>query len=540
MNVVSGRRSVGRTGSGYWRCLLCLACAVAIVPIASAGTVDILIHQDQPLGAVEPRVFGSNLPTWLGDRLKNSRFRARAAASGIRDLRIPGGSLSDDYGWLSCEMRADQPKAYPCSNGWASWAARPSDFIDFADAVGARLTYTVNINVTPQEAAAAVAFFNAKPGDATPIGVDRNGFDWKTAGHWAQLRADHGHADPVGIRVWEIGNEIYGAKPATAGAGCLPWGWENAWTCDGTEYVLGARGHAGFRAIRRAMRAIDPGILVGAVGFEDPANDQGWDRGVLTAGGREMDFLVVHPYAYFDPPPADSNGYAEMLAKPRALWPKIAADLHGAFAMYANGRSKPLAATEYNLVSVQDRDNSRLMTRAVNGLFVAETIGQALAQGFWSANQWDLANGCAGNGSCYDLLQVDHDYRRAPQYYAFPLWAKFGRSLLAVDSSLDPVSRLSVYAGRAGDKVLTVLAINKTGEPIDGVIRLDGAVRIVRGTASVASATSLDSEVMRFNGVDDPADDLSDAPPKPLSRVGATVRYRFAPYSISLLRLQTR
>jgi hypothetical protein len=64
------------------------------------------------------------------------------------------------------------------------------------------------MNYTAQEAASAVAFYDAQVDDTTPIGLDRNGTDWKTSGHWAQLRADHGNKEPLGIHYWEIGNEV--------------------------------------------------------------------------------------------------------------------------------------------------------------------------------------------------------------------------------------------------------------------------------------------------------------------------------------------
>ncbi len=81
-----------------------------------------------------PRMLGGNLPAWLKRSVfEHPVFRARVAASGIRLLRIPGGSWSDEYGWLSCETGADRPGAFPCR---FPWAARPTDFINFLKATG--------------------------------------------------------------------------------------------------------------------------------------------------------------------------------------------------------------------------------------------------------------------------------------------------------------------------------------------------------------------------------------------------------------------
>ena len=486
---------------------------------------------------------GTNLPAWLGASLDDPVFRSRALASGIGVIRIPGGSWSDDYGWLSCELRANQPGTAACGDGWESWAARPTDFINFIRALGKggdQVIYTMNVNVTANEAAAAVAFFNAQPGDTTPIGVDIHGTDWHTAGYWAQLRADHGNPQPLGIRYWEFGNEVYGGLPATGGASCVPWGWEDSWTCNGAEYVngtgSGSARHQGYLEFRSAMRAVDPTILLGAVGTEDPADYGNWGNDVIAAAGAVMDFYIVHPYAYYIPPPNTRSGRAAVLAQPRAHWGALHSALQAAFDAHAGGRPIPVFATEYNLVSVQDQDTSRLMTHALNALFIGESIGQALENGFGMANQWDLANGCAANGTCYDLLQVDHAFRRAPQYFAFPLWARFGNARLSASVSLDPVSQLSVYAGRIDAATLSLLVINKTSRPINAALTLGSGKAVTSATADVVHG-ALTARSVRYNTRLNPADDLSNAPARPLTKVGTTVTYRFAATSITLLRL---
>jgi hypothetical protein len=74
----------------------------------------------------------------------------------------------------------------------------------------------------PAEAAAWVAYANGSPEDAKVIGKDSTGQDWKTVGYWATLRSqaplpnDDGlnllranHPKPLGIKLWEIGSEVY-------------------------------------------------------------------------------------------------------------------------------------------------------------------------------------------------------------------------------------------------------------------------------------------------------------------------------------------
>jgi hypothetical protein len=502
--------------------------AAATIRIDTAGTAR----------PVDPRILGTNLPTWLNPtRLNNAVFRARTVAAGIKVIRMPGGSWSNRYGWLSCEQGANQPNALPCGDGWQSWAARPTDFINFLKATGTQGLWVVSPNGTPQEAAAAVAFFNAQPGDTTLIGVDSKGFDWQTAGYWAQLRADHGNPQPVGIKLWAVGNEVYGGTPASGGAQCQSYGWEEVWTCDGTEYVNGARGYAGYNAFRTAMRAVDPTIQVGAVGLPASADFNNWGNEVIAAAGATMDFYDIHQYAYFNPPASN----AEALAQPHTAWNTIFADLRTAFNTHAGGRQIPVGVTEWNLFSVQDQDNGQLMTRALNALFLADTIGQMAEEGIFLANQWDLANGRAGNGTEYGLMHEDNNYYRSPQYYVFPLWSRFGGELLPASNTLDAATQLSVYGGRIDAGMISLLAINKSGATITGTIYLDspgGPLSVTGGWADVVQAASLADQAVTYNGQLNPADDLSNAPAAVLG-AGSPTTYHFAPYSITLLRFQT-
>jgi len=506
-------------------------------PPGTSGAITI-----QTTGVITPinaAILGTNLPTWLNPtNFANTTFRARTAASGVSVIRMPGGSYSNTYGWLSCEMGANQTNALACGDGWQNWAAKPTDFINFLNATGKQGMWVVSPNGTPQEAAAAVAFFNAQTTDTTNIGVDSRGFNWQTAGHWAQLRAANGNPNPVGITLWAVGNEVYGSTPASGGAQCQAYGWEAVWTCDGTEYVNGVSGHAGYTAFRTAMRAVDATIQVGAVGIPLSSDFNNWGNEVIAAAGSTMDFYDVHQYAYFNPPAS----HAEALAQPQSAWRAIRSDIRSAMQTHAGGRPIPIGITEYNLFSVQDQDIGQLMTRALDALFVADSIGQMIQQGFTLANQWDLVNGRAGNGTEYGLMHVDNNFYRSPQYYVFPLWARFGGQMLQTKSTLNAATQLSVYGGQVDANTISLLAINKTNAAITGTIAINGAngnLNVTGGSVDVMQATTLNAQTVTFNSVSDPADNLSNAPALPLGASGASITYRFAPNSITLLRLQT-
>jgi alpha-L-arabinofuranosidase len=510
----------------------------------AANEYTFTIQVNQTVTTVSPLMLGSNAPSWLGDqRYANPLFRSRTKYAGLKYLRLPGGSWSNMYGWLGCEMRTYRVgTSQPCGGegeNWSSWIARPTDYISYLKAAKMQAVYIVNVNASAQESAALVAFFNGDPADTRTIGVDRYGQDWKTVGHWAQLRVDHGNAEPFRIKYWEVGNEVYGGKQSAGGPNCEPWGWEEVWTCDGAEYINGDATHDGYLQIRAAMRAVDSTILVGAVGLEDMTSFGNWGRKVLQEAGSVMDYYVIHPYPYGEPPANNATGWAQILAKPRQQWPANKNALKSAFDTYAGGRQIPIAANEYNLVYSHDLDDQQMMKRAGNMLFMAESIGQAISNKYFMFNQWSLSNGCSYvTGSCYDMLLADNNYARQPQYYSFFLWSRFGGTMLKVNSNA-PTARLSVYAGRKDATHYTVLVINKTAQSYQVGVRFSDARTVTGGRADVIRAASLSATSVTFNNQTSIPNNLGAVAPLSLPLANGRVNYAFPPYSITLLTMTT-
>lgn len=452
------------------------------------------------------RLLGTNLPAWLGpERLRDADFQADALATGTTLVRLPGGSWSNAYDWRACEV-ADEAEC-----GWP-WAARPSDFAAFMVATGLPASWTVSINGTAQEAAAAVAFFNGEVGDPTPIGTDRNGVDWEDVGTWASLRADGGHPAPVPIELWEVGNEVYGGRPSEGGSECASYGWEYVWTCDGTTYVTGDADHDGYLAIREAMLAVDPGIEVGAVGVSDPASWNGWGNEVIEAAGDDLDFYVVHEYGFDSSPPPDAA-----LRRSGELWPAALAGVTDSL-----GDGTPVAVSEYNLVSVVDSDDDRTMTQAMNALYLADTIGQLAMGGVDIANQWNVADGIHPNGTSYGLFSTD-DGHRFPAFYAMETWSRAGSTLL------EPVvdSTIRIYPTRHDDGRITIIAIN-TGDEASHDFIVSGV-----GAGAHASLTSV-------RAADPTADVMTRSDARDLGAADEPFVVELPAYSISAIEIAVR
>ncbi len=492
------------------------------------GRPVIAVQADAAGIPLDPRLFGTNVPAWVNPtNLGNADLRTATRALGTPLLRMPGGSWSNAYSWLACEM-GDGNGCY-----W-TWAARPTDFLNFARATDTEVMWTVSANGTAKEAAALVAFFNGVVGDTTLIGVDQKGKDWKRVGDWASLRAQHGNPEPFQVRLWEVGNEVYGGKQATGGSQCASWGWEDVWTCDGDEYMRG-RGTGGFRhegylEFRAAMRAVDSSIQVGAVGVPKPGDWTDWGTKVFSAAGADLDFYVIHHYAFSEEP----RKAGDIMRSSHGVWPEVMA-ANKVAADRSSQRTVPIAVTEYNLVSYLELDNGQFMTRSANALFLADMIGQMANAGVAMANQWNLVNGRGNNGSDYGLLDVDRG-RRAPAYFALKLWTTMRGRVLPLSTSIDAVGALSVYATRADDGDIRVMAINKTGKATDVRIALVGEDQTLQVTSQILETDALESLDVLFNGIGQPSVDLSDAPARPAGVATGFLDHTFPPYSITVLR----
>jgi alpha-N-arabinofuranosidase len=193
-----------------------------------------------------------------------------------RDLRIellrwPGGNFVSGYRWRDGvgprEKRPTKPN--PAWGGLETHHFGTDEFMAFCKRIGAKPQICVNGgDGTPEEAAAWVEYCNGAA--STPMG---------------RLRAQNGHPAPYNVRVWEIGNELYGD-----------------WQIGHTD----PKGNAD-RYVRfvKAMLAVDPTIEIIATGRGEEYTAEGlkkvkaWNDALLRAAKsakvRLPDWLSLHP-----------------------------------------------------------------------------------------------------------------------------------------------------------------------------------------------------------------------------------------------------
>ena len=303
-----------------------------------ARTLDCVVDLGRDLGAVDRRIFGTNLE-WFNDAggLNSPDPELREALvelareQKIRVARFPGGTLADYYDWRDGTGRAaERPvRQHPTDSGRSSNGFGSPEFFRFLQQTGAEGLITLNAGTgTAREAAEWVAYAN-RPDHAG--------------------RAADGHTAPAQIRLWEVGNELY--LPGNPG--------ERKITQTPEAYAT----H--FLAFADAIRAIDPAAIVIAIGTARAHRGPDtpyprWTETVLAAAAPKIDMIAVHnayfPILYTERQPPVEQVYKALWAAPEAVARSLA-ELAALIDRHERGRPIGIAVTEWGaLFSVPSVD----------------------------------------------------------------------------------------------------------------------------------------------------------------------------------------
>jgi len=174
-------------------------------------------------------------------------------------LRWPGGNFVSGYRWREGVGPVDERPTVP-NPAWEGLEYNlfgTDEFIAFCHAVGCEPMICVNAgDGTPEEAAAWVEYCNGKAD--TPMG---------------KLRAKNGHPEPYNVKLWEVGNEIYGR-------------WQVNWTTSGGSADRYLR-------FREAMREADSSIQLLACGAQGNAEAE-WNQRLIAEGGTKVRCITDH------------------------------------------------------------------------------------------------------------------------------------------------------------------------------------------------------------------------------------------------------
>jgi len=423
-----------------------LSCALtflltAVGPMSAqaqtTGTVS--VNAGTSLAVIPATGVGLNTAVWDANLL-DSEVPSLLTGIGIRALRFPGGSTSDDYNWQTDSIVTGQ-------GGYANPVNTFDAFMRVAKSVDASPIITVNYGSntsgngggTPAFAASWVRYANVTKG--------------------------------YGIKYWEIGNEVYGNGEYGAD-------WE---TDLHSAHDPGTYG-ANVALFSAAMKAVDPTIKVGvalaAPGYWPDGQSPDWNTNVLAQCGTAIDFVIVHWYA--QSPGSESD--AELLAAPQrgtAGSPGIASmvsTVKSLISHYAGSHAAnvEIFVTEFN--SVSGNPGKQTIT-VVNAMFIADGIATWLENGVSNVDVWDLHNGStAGNTSSslfgsskfgdYGILSNASSGEPAldtpfPTYYGMEMLSSLGKPGDKLVTTASSNSLLSTHAVLQAKGDLTLLLLNK-------------------------------------------------------------------------------
>jgi alpha-N-arabinofuranosidase len=303
---------------------------------------------------------------------------------------------------------------------------------------------------------------------------------------WGSLRARNGHAEPYGVKYWQIGNEV-----------------------GGQDY------ERTIAAFARAMRATDPSIKLMS----------SYPRtGVLASGEGQLDYLCPHHYEMGD--------LTEAVRDFESLRERIRTQ--------GQGREVRVAVTEWNTTGgdfglkrgiLQSLGNALDCSRYHN---VLQRYADLVEMGIRSNLVDSFGSGAIVTGPGWMYL--------APTYYAEELYGHAAGSYpLHVDRAGDlpwQLQQPDVSAALSADgRMLRIYAVNSTAAPLSPTIALtDGGQSAAGATVFVLKNRQGLPNTEAMNSASDR--EAVSVETRAVAAAGRRVRFTFEPYSLTLLEIR--
>jgi len=239
----------------------------------------LILDRDFAIGAIDPRLYGSFIEH-LGRAVYGGIYEPghptadengfrRDVIDMVRQLRVPvvrypGGNFVSGFNWEdSVGPREKRPKQLDLA--WFTTETNEvglHEFAKWAKEAQSEVMYAVNLGTRGPDAARNIVEYANHPGGS----------------YYSDMRIRNGAKDPLGIRLWCLGNEMDG-----------PWqmGHKTA-----QEY-----GRVACEAAKM-MKWVDPSIELVACGSSayDMPTFGGWEYGVLEECYDQIDYISLHRY----------------------------------------------------------------------------------------------------------------------------------------------------------------------------------------------------------------------------------------------------
>lgn len=403
--------------------------------------IPLTVHADDFGHRIERRIFGTNLE-WFNDAggLANARLAPAlielAKDLGVSVFRFPGGTLSDFYHWKDGIGPNDgRPmRKHPTDSGSSRNEFGTPELFQLMRRTGAEALITVNAGTgSSREAADWVRYCN-RPND---VRRDADGFPI-----------------PMGIKLWEVGNELYyPGNPGEVKIGTTPESYADR-----------------FVSYSDDMRGIDPSIQVIGIGIArgahigpDTAYPE-WSEVLLKRAASRVDMIAVHnsyfPMLYNVVTPPIETVYPALWGAPDAVESSLS-DLGRLISRYEGNRQNPIgiSVTEWGaLFSTPQLDPYWVdhVKTLGSAIYLARTLQVLLAQ-----PRVKLANHFKFTDRSY-VGMVNYDGKPKVPFFALQLYAKHtGSDMVAAQFGDVPTfdaEQIGEIAARRNIPELTALA----------------------------------------------------------------------------------
>ncbi|HTW47258.1 MAG TPA: hypothetical protein VMD92_04875 [Acidobacteriaceae bacterium] len=356
------------------------ATGTAQVTITAAAATTVTVDQSSPGPAVTDQILGMNMAVWFDPTAGGaspSPVVDAFTATGVKAVRWPGGSESDDYDWQNNSA---------CDGGYTTPNANFSDFVSgFVQPAGVDVALTADYGS------------NA---DCDGPGVPSEAAAWLTAAL----------GDGITVSHMTVGNEEYGS-------------WEEDMHTPASDqhnpsvYAGEMTGSTGFY---QTLKAASPQTLVG-IDVDADNTSGGWDQTVMANAKGSYDFVEYHYYPEAPNPTAGGQPPSDQFLVHDAA-PGLTTSINTIKQELQNygTPNTPIYVGEIGSTYSDPGTQSLSITQA---LYAGQVLGEAMNDGVSRLTWW------IAFGGCNDAASDPNSYFSSTLYG----WQDFGGYMLFSD-----------------------------------------------------------------------------------------------------------
>ena len=439
----------------------------------------------------------------------------------LPNIRWPGGNMVSIYRWEDGIGDRDKRPPRFIRELWETNDVGIDEFMELCRLTGAKPYVALNSgDGTAQEAANWVEYCNGS----------RNT-------KYGKLRAKNGHVEPYGVKLWGIGNEMFG-------------NWQNGHVDEETY----ARRHLAFA---KAMLAVDKDIKLVATGgryWKYPR----WNQALFKIAGEYFDYLSLHSYA---------KKYRRTMKKEDLKDPKFAEEFYYYIVSSPYGIEEQIIETDKEIrKALPHRPHVTVAFDEWNCwayLAPYELVDFALRDGLYTAGIFHafrrqhkavtLANFSKSVNALAMIMVNQYGMFLNPQYLAFKMYLNHsGPILLGTDVKCDSFAAPEYERGRPQAKGrIPYLDVSATMSEDENIIYV--AVINLHADKNVKTRISFDQwgfssgvKVFELSDDDYMTENTFEHPDRltikedKLNNIGNTFIYNFKPHSVTIMEFRKK